>query len=327
MDRDEPFFDEKLLPSDRLGNFPEFTSYRRVKFFADRLEIDRRTVHFAYLTKLSALRDVLHVGYRTGDGTVVEEFFRYAALLKPGKSSQLRDAVERAQECIGLIPQAEREAATAGLPKEPVVATTVDPRGGRTSVEVRDPEVLFPLVCPKCGEEASTADVLYVSRGVGEKGSWVIPVCEEHPRLADTVRLAKWSAVVTGYEFSFSNPDYAEAFRRVNQMEGAGAGPASSRLAVELDRGVRFVVFQYAVSALVFSMITTSKLHRLEPGTSAARAGWPYTLGTVLLGWWSIFGPLMTVRAIRANLRGGIDLTPRVTALVEGRRTAAHEMA
>ncbi|HSK80525.1 MAG TPA: hypothetical protein VLQ45_28990 [Thermoanaerobaculia bacterium] len=322
----KPFFDEKLLRTDSSGNYQSFTGAKRVRFFEDRVELGNVPIHYSYVARLFADGNVLHVGYRVADGTVVEEYLRYDALTTGRAARALGEAVARALGHRAKVPSSIVEAASAQVARAPVLARAQVAPDGRTAVEVRDPEILFPLECPHCGAEASSVDLLYVSRGLSHKSAWLVPVCGRHPRLEDSIRVTRWAALVSGAEFSFSNQAYAERFRALNQGDAPGAGRSTSRLRWEVDRGTRFVVFQVAFSALYVSVITTSKVYKIPPGESTARRGLPYTMLSAVLGWWALPGPIFTIRAIRTNLRGGADLTDSVRHLAAGSRASARQM-
>ena len=54
----------------------------------------------------------------------------------------------------------------------------------------------------------------------------------------------------------------------------------------EIDHGGRFVVFEYCISIVVLSFKRGSRVHFVRPGESAFLKGLPYTLTSLLLGWW-----------------------------------------
>jgi hypothetical protein len=55
----------------------------------------------------------------------------------------------------------------------------------------------------------------------------------------------------------------------------------------------------------------------LPPGESPVRQALPYTIVSLLLGWWGIpWGPLHTIEALKTNLNGGIDVTSDVASHV-----------
>jgi hypothetical protein len=92
----------------------------------------------------------------------------------------------------------------------------------------------------------------------------------------------------------------------------------------ELAQGAHLVVFDYCISLLVITLRRTSRVHFLRPRESALITGLPYTLMTLLLGWWGIpWGLIHTPLALATNLRGGRDVTPdwRVMLRAEGNAT------
>ena len=90
-------------------------------------------------------------------------------------------------------------------------------------------------------------------------------------------------------------------------------GMTGSQLQQELERGGRFVVFQYCISILVLTFRRSSNVYFLPGGASAVGKAAPFTLISLLLGWWGIpWGPIWTVGSIVTNLRGGKNVTADV---------------
>lgn len=57
----------------------------------------------------------------------------------------------------------------------------------------------------------------------------------------------------------------------------------------------------------------------LRPGKSATSKAFPFTLISILFGWWGIpNGPGYTLESLRTNFRGGKDVTEEVMATVAG---------
>ncbi|HJW84644.1 MAG TPA: hypothetical protein VJ754_10105 [Anaerolineae bacterium] len=80
----------------------------------------------------------------------------------------------------------------------------------------------------------------------------------------------------------------------------------------ELKQGARFVVYEVVISLLVVTLRRPSPIYYVRPGQSPAQFHWPYTLLTLVLGWWGFpWGPAFTIGAVRDNLRGGRDVTAR----------------
>ena len=87
-------------------------------------------------------------------------------------------------------------------------------------------------------------------------------------------------------------------------------GKSVIQLQKELKRGGKFVVYLWVVSLLVVTFKRPSKIHYIAPGESAFISGLPYTLCSVLFGWWGIpWGLFYTAEAILENLSGGKDVT------------------
>jgi len=87
-------------------------------------------------------------------------------------------------------------------------------------------------------------------------------------------------------------------------------GMSSEELAFEIQRGGRFVVYQYCVSLLVVTFKRNSPVKFIRAGESATAKGLPFTLLTLVLGWWGIpWGFIYTPQVIYKNLNGGIDVT------------------
>jgi hypothetical protein len=92
-------------------------------------------------------------------------------------------------------------------------------------------------------------------------------------------------------------------------------GLSPDQLRFELQRGGRFVVFQYCVSVLILSFKRSSPIYFVRSGENPAGKGIRYTLLTAVAGWWGIpWGPIFSVQTIYRNLSGGKDVTNEVTA-------------
>jgi len=81
----------------------------------------------------------------------------------------------------------------------------------------------------------------------------------------------------------------------------------------EIERGGRFVIFQYCISIVVLSFKRVSDIRFIKGDESAFRKGAAYSLISLLLGWWGIpWGPIWTISSVITNCRGGRDITPQV---------------
>ncbi|WP_058303307.1 hypothetical protein [Gorillibacterium timonense] len=85
------------------------------------------------------------------------------------------------------------------------------------------------------------------------------------------------------------------------------------QLKSELQRGGKFVIYQYSFSVIIMSFKRSSNVHLIKYGESSFAKGLLYTLPTLLLGWWGIpWGPIYTVSTVISNSRGGKDVTEEV---------------
>ncbi len=83
----------------------------------------------------------------------------------------------------------------------------------------------------------------------------------------------------------------------------------------EVKRGGRFVYFQYCISVIVITFRRSSAIFFIPAGKSRFFKGLPYTVVSLVLGWWGIpWGPVRTVQALATDLRGGKDVTNQVMA-------------
>lgn len=90
---------------------------------------------------------------------------------------------------------------------------------------------------------------------------------------------------------------------------------SKDELNFELQRGGRFVLYYYTVSVVVMTFRKGSDIFFLHSGESAAKKGLPFTLISLVAGWWGIpFGPIFTIQSLWVNLRGGKDVTATVVA-------------
>jgi hypothetical protein len=87
------------------------------------------------------------------------------------------------------------------------------------------------------------------------------------------------------------------------------------QLNFELQRGARFVIFQYAISIIVLSFRRASDVYFIRAGEETTSKSIGFTLLTLVAGWWGIpFGPIFTVQARVTTFRGGKDVTREVVS-------------
>jgi len=81
----------------------------------------------------------------------------------------------------------------------------------------------------------------------------------------------------------------------------------------EIERGGRFVIFQYCISIVVLTFKRVSDIHFIKGGESAFRKGAAFSFISLVCGWWGIpWGPIWTVSTLVNNCRGGRDVTAEV---------------
>jgi hypothetical protein len=73
------------------------------------------------------------------------------------------------------------------------------------------------------------------------------------------------------------------------------------------------VIYQYCLSLLVITFKRSSKIYFISHEENAVVKGLPFTLLSLLLGWWGIpWGPIYTIQSIWLNFKGGRDVTKEV---------------
>jgi hypothetical protein len=94
-------------------------------------------------------------------------------------------------------------------------------------------------------------------------------------------------------------------------------GMDPQQLVFELQRGGRFVQYQYCVSAVIITFKRGTDIYFLRAGESRPVKGLSWTLLTLLAGWWGIpWGPIYTIQSLWVNMRGGLDLTAQAAAVL-----------
>ena len=96
-------------------------------------------------------------------------------------------------------------------------------------------------------------------------------------------------------------------------------GMTNEDLARELDRGGKFVVFEYTISIIVMTFKRASSVRFVRAGEGTFGASLPYSLLTLVFGWWGIpWGPIYSIMSLVSNLGGGKDVTGDVLAAMHG---------
>jgi len=88
-------------------------------------------------------------------------------------------------------------------------------------------------------------------------------------------------------------------------MKIVGAeGLSAQQLESELQRGAKFVIYQYCISILILTFRRSSNIHFIRVGENAACKGLSYSLISLFLGWWGFpWGPIYTIGSLIRNLR------------------------
>jgi hypothetical protein len=95
-------------------------------------------------------------------------------------------------------------------------------------------------------------------------------------------------------------------------------GMSPDELRFELQRGAKFVFFYYSVSVLVISFRRPSPVYFIPVGQNTLGKALPWTLLTLVAGWWGIpWGPIYTVQSLAVNLKGGKDVTAELSARLQ----------
>jgi hypothetical protein len=98
------------------------------------------------------------------------------------------------------------------------------------------------------------------------------------------------------------------------KIEGI-AGMTVEQVRFEVQRGARFVLFQYCISVLILTFRRPSDIYLIRAEESAVVKGLPFTLLTLLLGWWGIpWGPNYSVQSLITNFGGGKNVTEEIMA-------------
>lgn len=106
---------------------------------------------------------------------------------------------------------------------------------------------------------------------------------------------------------------------KIRGIEGMRAGEVD----FEIQRGARFVFFQYCISIVVLTFRRASDIYFLRQGQSAVTKGLPFTLLSLVAGWWGIpWGPIYTIQSVYNNSRGGKDVTASVLNSVRAETAA-----
>jgi hypothetical protein len=95
-------------------------------------------------------------------------------------------------------------------------------------------------------------------------------------------------------------------------------GMSPEHIRFEVQRGGKFVFFYYSVSVILMSFRRASPVYFIPAGQNALGKGLPWTLLTLVAGWWGIpWGPIYTVQSLVVNFKGGKDVTQELFARLQ----------
>lgn len=94
-------------------------------------------------------------------------------------------------------------------------------------------------------------------------------------------------------------------------------GLSVSEMNRELNNGAKFVIFQYAFSILIMTFKRPTAIYFIRAGEGTFRYHWPFTLISLLFGWWGFpWGLIYIPMALFNNLNGGKGVTSEVLAQI-----------
>jgi len=99
----------------------------------------------------------------------------------------------------------------------------------------------------------------------------------------------------------------------IKGIENMGA----DQINFELQRGAKFVIFQYCISIVIMTFKRPSNIYFIKSGEGTVGKSIGFTLISLVLGWWGIpWGPIYTIGSVYTNVRGGKDVTQEVIAAI-----------
>jgi hypothetical protein len=99
-------------------------------------------------------------------------------------------------------------------------------------------------------------------------------------------------------------------------------GLDGSIVADELQRGAKFVIYQYCISVIIMTFRRPSNIYFVRAGQSAVAKGLGFSAISLLFGWWGLpWGPIYTIGSFITNFGGGRDVTQDVLAGLNQQQT------
>jgi len=85
----------------------------------------------------------------------------------------------------------------------------------------------------------------------------------------------------------------------------------------EIQRGGRFVCFEYCISIIIITFKRPTDIYFLKSGDRAIVRRLLFTIFSMLVGWWGLpWGIIYTPMAIYTNIKGGKDVTDEILSLL-----------
>lgn len=92
-------------------------------------------------------------------------------------------------------------------------------------------------------------------------------------------------------------------------------GHSTDSLRLEVERGAKFVIYSYNFSLVVVSFKRSSPIYFLRPTDNRIVKGLPFTLLSLVVGWWGLpWGIIFTIQTLITNFGGGKDVTRELLA-------------
>ncbi len=90
-------------------------------------------------------------------------------------------------------------------------------------------------------------------------------------------------------------------------------GMTVSQLQDEVNKGGKFVIYQYCVSIVLMTFKRPSDIYFIRSDENALTKGLLFSGVSFLFGWWGIpWGPIYTIGSLVNNFKGGKDITDEV---------------
>jgi hypothetical protein len=86
--------------------------------------------------------------------------------------------------------------------------------------------------------------------------------------------------------------------------------PSEVRQPADGGGGGRLVFYEYCISLIFITLRRPSRVVRLPPGSTGLLRGLPYTIISLLFGWWGLpWGLIYTPLTLWTNLAGGREIS------------------